>query len=81
MEKRYSETVTAWTAKINQLVISENYAKTIRRELRIAGYTTPVMQITENDLVTVLNSFKGNEYKVVLFMTQKKIELLTCHYW
>ena len=34
------------------------------------------MQITENDLVTVLKSFKGNEYKVVLFMTQKKIEIV-----
>ena len=76
LEKSYSESVTAWTAKINQLIISENYAKTIGRELRIAGYTTPVMQITENDLVTVLNSFKGNEYKVVLFMNQKRVEIV-----
>ena len=44
--------------------------------MRIAGYTKPVMQITENDLVAVLNSFKGNEYKVVLFMTQKKLEMV-----
>ena len=43
--------------------------------MRIAGYTTPVMRITENDLVMVLDSFKGKEYKVVLFMSHKKIEI------
>ena len=43
--KNYSENVIAWTAKINQLVISENYAKSKQTELKIAGYTGPVMQI------------------------------------
>ena len=81
LEKSYSETVAAWTAKINKLVIPESYARTIGRELRIAGYTTPVMMITENDLVTVLDSFKGKEYKVVLFMSHKRLKLMTCHYW
>ena len=44
--------------------------------MRIAGYTTPVMMITENDLVTVLDSFKVKEKKVVLFMANKKIEIV-----
>ena len=47
LEKSYSETVAAWTAKINKLVIPESYAKTIGKELRIAGYTAPIMMITE----------------------------------
>ena len=49
--KNYSENVIGWTAKIHRLVISEDYAKSKLTELGIAGYTTPVMQITENDLV------------------------------
>ena len=67
MEKSYSETVAAWTAKINKLVIPESYARTIGRELRIAGYTTPVMMITENDLVTVLEAVheKRKPYKLL----------------
>ena len=43
LEKSYSKTVAVWTARINKLVIPENYAKKIGRELRIGGYTTPVM--------------------------------------
>ena len=74
--KNYSENVIAWTAKINQLVISEDYAKSKLTELRITGNTTPVMQITENDLVTVLDSFRENEFKVVLFMNQRKVEIV-----
>ena len=31
LEKSYCETVGAWTARINKLVIPENYAKTIGR--------------------------------------------------
>ena len=44
--------------------------------MRIAGYTAPIMMITEDDLVTVLDSFNGKEKKVVLFMTNKKIEIV-----
>ena len=51
LEKSCSETVTTWTTNINKLVIPESYAKTIGRELRIAGYTTPVMMIAENVFV------------------------------
>ena len=65
-----------WTAKIHRLVISEDYAKSKLTELRIAGYTTPVMQITENDLVAVLDSFKENEFKIVLFMNQRRVEIV-----
>merc|ERR1712131_388877 len=62
--KNYSENVIAWTAKINQLVISEKYAKSKQTELKIAGYTGPVMQINENYLATVLYSFKENVFKI-----------------
>ena len=63
------------------MVIPESYVKTIGKELRIAGYTAPIMMITEDDLVTVSDSFKGKEKKVVLFMTNKKLKLFICHYW
>ena len=36
--KKYSDNVIAWTTKINQLVISENYVKSKQMELKIAGY-------------------------------------------
>ena len=74
--KNYSDNVIAWKTKINQLVISENYAKSKQMVLKIAGYTGPVMQINENDLATVLNTFKENEFKVVLFMNQKKVAIV-----
>ena len=71
LEKSYSETIATWASKINELVIPETYARRIGRELRISGYTAPIMMITEDSLVTVLDSFKGKEKKVVLFMTNK----------
>ena len=43
-------------------------------ELKIAGYTGPVIQINEDDLV--LKSFKENEFNVVLFLNQKKVEIV-----
>jgi len=81
LEKSYSETVATWTLKINELVIPENYAKTIGRELRISGYTPPIIMITEDSLVTMLDSFKGKEKTVVVFMTKKKVKLFICHCW
>ena len=34
------------------------------------------MQITENYLVTVMDSFKENEFKIVLFMNQIRVEIV-----
>ena len=53
LERGYSETELAWTDNINKLVISENHARTIARELRVAAYTTSVMKMTEDILVTM----------------------------
>ena len=44
-------------------------------ELKIADYTGPIFKIDENDLVMVLESFKQNEFKVVLFMNDRKLEI------
>ena len=44
--------------------------------MRISGYTAPIMRITEDGLVTVLDSCKGKEKKVVLFMTNKKFKIV-----
>ena len=45
-------------------------------ELKIAGYTGPVIKINEDDLVMVLGSLKLNEFKVGLFMNNKKVEIM-----
>ena len=71
--------IANWTPKINQLVIPENQAKTIGKELKISGYTPTIMMITEDSLVTMLDSLKRKETKVVLFMTNKKLKLFICH--
>ena len=74
--KKYSDTIIDWTTKINQLVISGDYANRKQVELKIAGYTGPVIKINEDDLVTVLGSFKESEFKVFLFLNDKKVEIM-----
>ena len=76
LERGYSETVIAWTDKINQLVMSENHAKTIEHELRVAGYTTPVMKMTETNLLMMLDSFTTGKYNIILYTANRKAEII-----
>ena len=57
-------------------MISENHAKTIGRELKVAGYTTPVMPMTENNLLMMLNSFKNGTYNIILYTANRKVEIV-----
>ena len=76
LERGYSETVLPWTDKINQLAISENHAKTIGQELKVVGYTTPVMKMTKTNLLLMLDSFKKGTYNIILCTTNRKVEIV-----
>ena len=34
------------------------------------------MQMTEDNLLMMLNSFKGNEYKIILYTSKKRVEIV-----
>merc|ERR1712079_330114 len=74
--RSYSENIAKWTSKINELVISENQAKSMGKRLKISGYTANIVMITEDNVVTMMDSLKRKETKVAVFMSNKKIEIV-----
>ena len=76
LERDYNEIVLAWTDKINQVVMTENHAKTVEIELRIARYTTPVLKMTETILLMLLDFFKTGKYNKILYTANRKVEIV-----
>ena len=76
LEREYSDIVLAWTDKINQVVMTENQAKKVENELKIAGYITPVLKMTETNLLLMLDSFKTGKYNIILYTANRKVEIV-----
>ena len=73
--RSYSDSIAKWTSKINELVIPENQAKSMGKNLRISGYTANIVNITEDNLVHMMDSLKEKDGKVTLFMTKDKVQI------
>ena len=78
--RSYSENIAKWTSKINELVISDNQTKSMGKRLKVSGYTSNIVTITEDNLVTMMDSLKRKETKVALFMSNKKVEIVRSYF-
>ena len=56
--------------------MTENQAKKVENELRIAGYITPVLKMTETNLLLMLDSFKTGKYNIILYTANRKVEII-----
>ena len=68
--------MNAWKSKINQVIITKEEEKRKIAELKIAGYCNPLLEMDEEELVVVLNSFKAGNYNVTLFVSDKNVEVM-----
>ena len=69
--REYGNAMNAWKNKINQDVITKEEEKRKNTELKIAGYCNPILEMEEEELVAVLDSFKADDYNVTLFVSDK----------
>ena len=45
-----------------------------RTEFKIAGFCDPILDMNEEELVAVLDSFQQGNYNVTLFVSDKNVE-------
>ena len=69
--REYGNAMNAWKNKINQDVITKEKEKRKNIELKIAVYCNPILEMEEEELVAVLDSFKADDYNVTLFVSDK----------
>ena len=54
--------------------MTKEEGKRRKAELKIAGYCNHILDMNEDELVEVLDSFKQGNYNVKLFVSDKKVE-------
>ena len=71
----YTNNVALWITTINKAVIDAKIITELGPLLKLAGYSGLIKPLKEDELFTMLPTFKTDKCEVTLFSSKKKVEV------